>query len=226
MRHRHGRRRNNRPDGRQGRRRHASQTKTDRKRRRSAYVFLNGYGERGNGHRPRRAVRINVPPTPSPTGMPAAQRASPATQRRRTLPCASYLQRKRLSAMDTLHYSARAERALSYISAFGMRPRCEPAAAPTWIASLRIPIVSCRPSPTPPGERLGSVILHGYIRTPYTMTYRQATVLGCDATPCAQSAPQRRLRCLPDSLRAATDPAMAQRRPDAARRGTGALDSL
>ena len=164
MRHRHGRRRNNRPDGRQGRRRHASQTKTDRKRRRSAYVFLNGYGERGDSHRPRRAVRINVPPTPSPTGMPAAQRVSPATQRRRTLPCASCLQRKRLSAMGTLHYSAWAERALSYISAFGMRPRCEPAAAPTRTASLRIPIVPCRPSPTPPGERLGSVILHGYIR--------------------------------------------------------------
>ena len=63
-------------------------------------------------------VRINVQPTPSPTGRPAAQRVSPATQRRRTLPCASYLQRKRLSAMGALPYSAWAERALSYISAF------------------------------------------------------------------------------------------------------------
>lgn len=41
-----------------------------------------------------------------------------------------------------------------------------------------------------------------------------------------QHAPQLRLRRLPDSLRAAADPAMAQRRPDAALRGTGALDSL
>ena len=204
MRRRYGRRRNNRPYGRPGRRRHASQDKPKRTESVDGPRTLSGTvtgsaataaakdalrASTSNPLRPRQAC-------PPRNACPRQRRGDERCLARHTSSVSGYPQWARsltLRGQNAPYHISTPSRNASALRASG---------GPNPDRLSAAPYHALQTFPNAADERLGSVVLHGYIRTPYTMRCRQGRGSRLRRSALRQKhAPQLRLRRLPDSLR-------------------------